>query len=104
MADVMSPEFLQQVTRYLAELYPEEDVSELTIRCVEALGIDGSQALLESQEGLWDSTDIVLITYADSIVSSSQTPLNTVNDFLNSYLKETVSVVHILPFFPYSVS
>ena len=31
-----------------------------------------------------------------------QTPLNTINYFLNSYLKETVSVVHILPFFPYS--
>ena len=66
------------------------------------VGIDVAHALLESQEGLWDSTDIVLITYADSIVSSSQTPLNTINDFLNSYMKETVSVVHILPFFPYS--
>ena len=99
---MISPEFLQQVTRYLAELYPAEDASELAARCIEAVGIDVTHAPLESQGSLWDSTDIVLITYADSIVSSSQTPLNTINDFLNSYLKETVSVVHILPFFPYS--
>ena len=61
MVDVSSPEFLQQVTRYLAELYPAEDASELAARCIEAVGIDVTHAPLESQGSLWDSTDIVLI-------------------------------------------
>ena len=43
--DVISPEFLQQVTRYLAELYPAEDAPELAARCFEAVGIDMTHAL-----------------------------------------------------------
>ena len=98
---MISPEFLQQVTRYLAELYPAED-AQAGRKVYRGSRHRCDPSPLESQGGLWDSTDIVLITYADSIVSGSQTPLNTINDFLNSYLKETISVVHILPFFPYS--
>ena len=99
---MVSSEFTHKVTRYLGELYPGEDTSALTARCVDAIGIDRTQAPIESRQSLWGSSDIVLITYADSVVSNGQTPLDTINYLLSSYLRETVSVVHILPFFPYS--
>ena len=99
---MVSSEFARKVTIHLGELYPEEDASALTRKCIDAIGIDGTQASIESRQSLWDSADIVLITYADSVVSSNQTPLDTINYLLSRYLKETVSVVHILPFFPYS--
>ncbi len=50
----------------------------------------------------WDESDIVLITYGDSIKSPGRKPLNTLQKFLEEYLKDELSYVHILPFFPYS--
>ncbi|MGB3402307.1 MAG: sugar phosphorylase [Microcoleaceae cyanobacterium] len=52
----------------------------------------------------WSEDNIILITYGDSIYreENSEPPLKTLNYFLNQYLKETITGVHILPFFPYS--
>ncbi|WP_346860514.1 alpha-amylase family glycosyl hydrolase [uncultured Draconibacterium sp.] len=50
----------------------------------------------------WDEKDVVLITYGDSIKTENEIPLQTLNRFLNKKLKEQLTVVHILPFFPYS--
>lgn len=50
----------------------------------------------------WDETDVVLITYGDSIKKDGEPPLQTLKTFLDTHLKEQISVVHILPFFPYS--
>ncbi|WP_219836963.1 alpha-amylase family glycosyl hydrolase [Paenibacillus sp. R14(2021)] len=46
--------------------------------------------------------DVMLITYGDSVQSSSQRPLETLHRFLNDHLKETLSAVHILPFYPFT--
>ena len=51
---------------------------------------------------LWSQDDVVLITYGDSIQSSTHNPLQTLHEFLNTYLADAVSMVHILPFFPWS--
>ena len=81
---MVSSEFARKVTIHLGELYPEEDASALTRKCIDAIGIDGTQASIESRQRLWDSADIVLITYADSVVSSNQTPLDTINYLLSN--------------------
>lgn len=51
----------------------------------------------------WNHNNVLLITYGDSILSNQdESPLATLNHFLTTYLKETITGVHILPFFPYS--
>ncbi|HKJ79187.1 MAG TPA: sugar phosphorylase [Prolixibacteraceae bacterium] len=50
----------------------------------------------------WDEKDVVLITYGDSIKKEDELPLTTLKTFLDNHLKEQLSVVHVLPFFPYS--
>lgn len=50
----------------------------------------------------WDESDVVLITYGDSIKKDGETPLQTLKSFLCEHFKEQLSIVHILPFFPYS--
>ncbi len=50
----------------------------------------------------WDEKDVVLITYGDSIKAKNELPLRTLKSFLKTNLKEQLSVIHILPFFPYS--
>ena len=50
----------------------------------------------------WNASDIVMITYGDSIVSDSEKPLVTLKQFIDNHLSNELSGVHILPFFPYS--
>lgn len=56
------------------------------------------------QENLkkWNHNDILLITYGDSIVDSQRFPLEVLAEFLENYLEDTVTGIHILSFFPYS--
>lgn len=53
----------------------------------------------------WDQTDAILITYGDVIKKengSGEPGLQLLESFLNRYLQEVISTVHILPFFPSS--
>ncbi|MFT5713053.1 MAG: sucrose phosphorylase [Glaciecola sp.] len=58
----------------------------------------------------WDESDIIMITYGDSVVENtegvefgfSQKPLKTLRRFINEYCDSIISHVHILPYFPYS--
>ena len=49
----------------------------------------------------WDQNDVVLITYGDSVEQRGEKPLHCLHKFLNEHCKDTISSVHILPFFPY---
>ncbi|PZE22848.1 sugar phosphorylase [Paenibacillus xerothermodurans] len=46
--------------------------------------------------------DVMLITYGDSIQDQGSKPLRTLHGFLKDYALDTVSAVHILPFYPYT--
>tara|TARA_B100000212_G_scaffold341582_1_gene325188 strand:+ start:3231 stop:4964 length:1734 start_codon:yes stop_codon:yes gene_type:complete len=99
---VRDSSLVQNVTAHLAELYPDYDTPTLTDQCLKAMEINELVLPSDSDSALWNNDDIVLITYADSITSESKTPLETLKQFLDRHLKEVFSVVHILPFFPYS--
>ena len=47
-------------------------------------------------------TDILLITYADTFIEKKKKSFNILNDFLNTFLKDSINIVHILPFYPSS--
>ncbi len=52
---------------------------------------------------MWDETDITLITYGDQISHPGEASLDTLGRFISQYdLAEGLSIVHILPFCPYS--
>jgi len=46
--------------------------------------------------------DIILITYGDLICGLEKSPLQSLNDFCEKFIKGTINTLHILPFFPYS--
>lgn len=51
----------------------------------------------------WSEDNVLLITYGDSITSGNGTrPLAVLSEFLHQRLHDTITGVHILPFFPYS--
>ncbi len=46
--------------------------------------------------------DAVLITYGDQFRTSGEPPLRSLHAFLRTHLGDSISAVHLLPFFPYS--
>lgn len=93
---------IDKLNQDLAILYPGRDVSDIisSIRTkIEELKSTLARPSLDSR---WDERDVILITYGDTIREGNELPLKTLNAFLENELKETVTIVHLLPFFPYS--
>ncbi|MBW1982617.1 MAG: sugar phosphorylase [Deltaproteobacteria bacterium] len=54
------------------------------------------------KKGYFSERDVVLITYGDTLKREGERPLVTLHNFASSHLKEAISTIHFLPFFPYS--
>ncbi|HEX6506672.1 MAG TPA: sugar phosphorylase [Chloroflexota bacterium] len=50
----------------------------------------------------FSANDAVLICYGDHVQEPHRRPLETLNSFLDCYVRDSIPRVHILPFFPYS--
>jgi sucrose phosphorylase len=46
--------------------------------------------------------DAVFVTYGDGFLNPPESPLSALSRFLCDYLRDLVTIVHILPFFPFS--
>ena len=55
-----------------------------------------------SKKKAFSQNDILLITYADSIIDKKEKSFFTLNKFLDNYIKQSFSIIHILPFYPSS--
>ncbi|MCB0997306.1 MAG: hypothetical protein KDB21_19570 [Acidimicrobiales bacterium] len=93
-----------RVGAHLALLYPAHDIDELVLQVLDAIGLRPSHADATAPQHpqRWNEADAVLITYGDSIVSDGQPPLAVLDEVLRGELADLASVVHVLPFFPYS--
>lgn len=50
----------------------------------------------------WSERDIAIITYGDSILPSEGAPFAELTRFLRGRLNDAVSIVHVLPYFPWT--
>ncbi len=92
----------ERILRRLAYLYGAQAAAPVAQR-VERLLKTHRQLRTRVVDGhYWGHDDVVLITYGDSIQSSTHSPLQTLHGFLNDHLDGAFSMVHILPFFPWS--
>ena len=84
----------------LEALYGEEKTKELVER-IYLLVKDKFAPSMKIDWHKWSEDNIQLITYGDSIYSQTgEKPLVSLANFLDNYLKDTVTGVHILPFYP----
>ncbi len=98
--DVADPR--QSIRRRLVYLYGQA-VGEATTKRIFRLLETHKQLRRRSVVGpFWTHKDVVLITYGDSIQSPGQRPLQTLRSFLKRHLPDAFSMVHLLPFFPWS--
>ncbi|WP_319590224.1 alpha-amylase family glycosyl hydrolase [uncultured Draconibacterium sp.] len=91
--------FIKKIESRLKFIYKDEyDKSILA----DLIHVISSYRINSSKGHKWDEKDVVLITYGDSVKTDDEAPLQTLRAFLNEKLNEQLTVVHILPFFPYS--
>ena len=95
-------ELYQSITRRLAILYGDEKAGAVA-RHIRRL-VDTHIQLRDSglPEKRWSHADVVLITYGDSVQAPAERPLQTLKKFIDDNLREAFSMVHILPFYPWS--
>lgn len=98
----MSPSLMTKLTALLEGVYPALDCEYLASELLEAMDLAPDAPPPPPHQSNWDESDTVLITYADTLQQNGEKPLVTLHRFLTECLSDTVSTVHILPFFPYS--
>ncbi len=95
-------ELYQSITKRLVFLYGEAQ-APLIARHIRRL-IETHTQLRDTAiaENHWSHTDVLLITYGDSIQAPAELPLHTLKRFVDDNLREAFSFVHLLPFYPWS--
>jgi len=97
----ITAELTARIAKHLQTIYGERG-NELLPQIVQLVG-DYADRIPSSRGPLWSERDMALITYGDQISEPSQPTLDTLRRFLSERrLEELFSIVHILPFCPYS--
>jgi glycosidase len=92
----------QRIRSRLEFLYGADTAAHLAGRVYRILDTHRQLRSRRVDGPYWTHRDIVLITYGDSIQSPGCTPLQTLRTFLSRHLPQEFSMVHLLPFFPWS--
>ncbi|SDZ90054.1 alpha-amylase family glycosyl hydrolase [Microbulbifer marinus] len=87
---------------HLAVIYPDKDGDKLAQKLMHVMRLDEDCQSPLPHKNLWDETDVVVITYGNTILSEKQHPLKALHHFLKTHFTMLINSVHILPFFPYS--
>ena len=94
--------FHKKVFSHLKIIYqhilPDEEINNLTDQIFEITPQVKNDDRLEN----WNESDIFLITYGDSIVTTKDKKLKTLKKFVDEFIKPHFNNIHILPFFPFS--
>lgn len=96
-----------RIQDHLAFLYGAEQAGQVWSQLKTALS-EFAERNPHLREGVLSPTerlterDAFLITYGDQITEPGRPALHTLAEFLETYLGDAISGVHILPFYPYS--
>lgn len=95
-------ELRAKLEQHLERIYPPTEVPRLVAELERRIETQRPPAESGSQAPKWSERDVMLITYGDSLIRGGEAPLRTLLGFLREQLADTVSGVHILPFYPFS--
>jgi sucrose phosphorylase len=92
----------QSIQQHLTEIYPKDDCPAITDEILKIAGFGRKDPIHSRGQNKWTEADTILITYGDSIKKEGEAPLKTLSRFAGKHLSQTISTIHVLPFFPYS--
>ncbi len=98
----LAAELKRRILDHLGVLYPELEAAPFAERLMAEMGMGRSLQAPRRHHNNWDESDNVLITYGNSIKREGEQPLHTLRRFLSRHLADSISAVHVLPFFPFS--
>ncbi len=98
----LRPKILHHLQLIYAEVELSISLEDIADSLIGIMGLDHSVCEPTAHANHWDESEIVMITYGDSIQAEGEKPLHTLLEFLNHCCQDAISSVHILPFFPYS--
>jgi len=91
---------MKAIKHLLDRIYGEE-TGRLALQRLSPM-LEKYPAASGARQEFFSQEDIVLITYGDTLNKTGQAPMATLHAFALQYLREAVSTIHFLPFFPYS--
>ena len=99
----MSPldTLLEKITVHLTGIYGEGDHRSLRDAIVREMRLDEHFYEPAPFTNHWTEEDIALITYGDSVIGERK-PLQELKIFVDKHLSEAISIVHVLPYFPWT--
>ncbi|WP_041867274.1 alpha-amylase family glycosyl hydrolase [Sodalis glossinidius] len=92
---------MEAITRLLRKIYPAT-LSQGQLDTIKGQISFTKSTPHQARKAHWDEDDVVLITYADQFMEAEKPTLDTFTTFFNHRLRNTFSLVHLLPFYPYS--
>lgn len=100
----MSPleQLILRIETHLTVIYGEDGHEGLGNRLIDAMQLREHFFDPVPFTNHWSERDIAVITYGDSILPSEGSPLAELTRFLRNRLDDAVSIVHILPYFPWT--
>jgi len=95
-------ELVERIQLRIEFLYGSDSVHDIMQKLMLLLRDHLDKRPRPVSEKFWTHEDIALITYGGTVYSEDMPPLRTLRSFLNKYLMEEFSMVHLLSIFPWS--
>ncbi|MCX8237458.1 MAG: sugar phosphorylase [Akkermansiaceae bacterium] len=100
----MSPldQLILRIEGHLSVIYGKGNHSGLAERLVDAMRLREHFFDAVPYANHWTEQDVALITYGDTILPKEGTPLAELKEFVTTRLGDAISIVHVLPYFPWT--
>lgn len=100
----MSPleQLITRIETHLTAIYGEGEHEGLVDRLIDAMRLREHFFEPIPFTNHWSEKDVALIAYGDSIMPADGAPLAELGRFVRERLGDAVSMVHVLPFFPWT--
>ena len=101
----MSSALTQQIEHHLEFIYRDTEVDNtdnLAAELIQLMRLENIEPIKNRYINHWDEKDSILICYGDSVLEPERQPLASLKSFLDSYSKDMIDGVHILPFYPFT--
>lgn len=94
----------EQLNAQLILLYGDERAPVVKSQLIAMLGQFAAQhpRLYDGQRGQVTAADAMLITYGDQLQADGMYPLEALQSWLAANMEQSISSVHVLPFYPYT--
>ncbi len=93
----ISKKIFNDVDAIYSYILSSDEIKKLSNDIVMLLRVDYKKRKIDINQ-----QDVLLITYADTINSQNKKPLVVLYEFLKTYIKNSINIIHILPFYPSS--